>query len=541
MRNKSALLLSSLFLASVLFANDQTKTFVNAPVTGDSFVTSSIGEPSNLIPFFASDSASAEISSLIFNGLVKYDKDLKLAGDLAERWDIKEGGLRIVFHLRKNIQWQDGVPFTAEDVNFTFQKLTDPLTPTPYGGDFEKVKSLEVIDSHTVEVLYREPFSPGLASWGMGIVPKHRLAGENLMSTDFSRHPIGTGPYILKKWQTGEKLELAANPRYFEGRPFIDRYIYRIIPDQSTTFLELETENLDSVALTPLQFKKQTDSDFFKKKYKKFRYPSFGYVYMGYNLENPLFTDKKVRKAIGLAINKQEIVDVTLLGLGRVSTGPFLPGTWAYNKNVKESEFNPVAAKRLLADAGWTDTDGDGWLDQAGKKFSFTILTNQGNDQRKMACEIIQKRLKDVGIEMKIQVVEWSTFLREFIDKKRFEAVLLAWQLSRDPDCFDVFHSSKTAPGSFNFVSYKNEEVDRLLTEGRRLFREEDRAPIYHRIHEILSEEEPYTFLYIADALPIVHKRFKGIELSPAGIGYNFIKWFVPVNEQKHKRSEIEQ
>lgn len=505
------------------------------PATGDALVTASIGEPTNLIPFFAADSASADISRLIFNGLVKYDKDLKLVGDLASNWEVKEHGLVIIFHLRKNVLWQDGAPFTAGDVEFTFWKLMDPSTPTPYGGDFEKVKSLKVLDPYTVEVTYKEPFSPGLASWSMGMLPRHLLAKENLMKTAFSRHPVGTGPYILKKWKTGEVLELVSNKNYFESRPFIDRYFYRIIPDQATAFLELQTQNLDMAELTPLQYKKETDTAFFRKRYQKFRFPNVGYTYIGYNLENPIFKDKKVRKAIGLAINKNEIMDVTLLGLGKVSTGPFLPGAWAYNPEVKESVFDPETAKRLLAEAGWKDTNGDGWLDKNANRFSFTILTNQGNDQRKMACEVIQKRLAEVGIEMKIQMVEWGTFLKEFIDKKRFEAVLLAWQLSYDPDIFDIFHSSKSRPGEFNFVSYKNEEVDRLLEEGRRIFPEEERAKIYHRIHEILSDDEPYTFLYVAESLPIVHKRFHGVEVAPAGIGYNFIRWFVPEDEQRYK------
>ncbi len=508
------------------------------PVAGDAFVTASIGEPTNLIPFFASDSASATISRLIFNGLVKYDKDLKLVGDLATDWEVKNAGINIIFHLRKNVFWQDGAPFTADDVEFTFNKLTDPNTPSPYGGDFEKVKSLKVLDPYTVEVTYKEPFSPGLASWSMGIVPKHILLNENLLTTEFARKPIGTGPYILKSWKTGQALELFSNRDYFEGRPHIDRYLYRIIPDQATIFLELQTGNLDLVGLTPLQYQRQTETAYFKTNYTKYRYPSFGYTYIGYNLENPLFSDVRVRKAIGTAINKREIIDVTLMGLGRVSTGPFLPGTWAYNESVKESVFDPERAKALLSEAGWNDTNGDGILDKDGMKFSFTILTNQGSDERKMACEMVQKRLKDIGIEMKIQVVEWSTFLKEFIDKKRFEAVLLAWQLSPDPDIHDIFHSSKTSPGSFNFVSYKNGEVDRLLEEGRRLFSEKERAAVYHRVHEILSQEEPYTFLYVAEALPILHKRFKGVELAPAGIGHNFIHWFVPTSEQKYKFRE---
>ena len=505
------------------------------PEPGDMFVTSSIGEPVNLIPFFASDSASSEISRLIFNGLVKYDKDLKIVGDLAASFEVKDGGMKIIFHLRKNVHWQDGAPFTAEDVEFTFQKLRDPNPPTPYGGDFEKVESLKVLDDSTLEVNYKEPFSPGLASRGMGIIPKHLLEKEDLMKTSFSRRPVGTGPYLLKKWKTGERLELRANRDYFEGRPFIERTIYRIIPDQATTFLELETENLDSAGLTPLQFKRQTDTSFFKDHYTKYRTPSFGYTYIGYNSEHPLFGDRKVRKAIGLAINKQEIADVTLLGLGQVATGPCLPSSWAYNSDVKPSPFDPALARQWLSEAGWTDADGDGFLDKEGRKFSFTLLTNLGNEQRKMACEIIQRRLREIGIDVKIQVIEWGTFLREFIDKKKYEAVLLAWNLSYDPDIFDIFHSSKTRPGEFNFVSYKNEEVDGLLAEGRRLFKEEARAPVYRRIHRIISDDEPYTFLTVPDSLLVLHRRFRGPELAPSGIGYNFIKWFVPKDEQKYK------
>lgn len=471
----------------------------------------------------------------MFNGLLKYDKNLKLVGDLAESWEVREGGLSIVFRLREGVRWHDGRPFTADDVEFTFRKLTDPAVPTPYSGDFQKVSALTVIDPRTVEVRYKEPFSPGLASWTMGIVPRHILEKENLLSTSFVRHPVGTGPYVLVKWLTGDRVEFAANADYFEGRPFIDRTVYRIVPDQSTTFLELQTENLDASSLTPLQYARQTDTPFFRERYRKFRYPSFGYTYIGYNLANPMFTDARVRRALGLAIDKKELIDVTLMGYGRVSTGPFLPGTWAYDERVRPTQFDPDTARRLLAEAGWADRDGDGTLEKNGKPFSFTILTNQGNDQRRMACEIVQRRLAEVGVRMKIQVVEWQTFLREFVDKRRFEAVCLAWQLGQDPDVYDIFHSSKTKPGEFNFVSYSNPEVDRLLDQARRVFEIERRAEAYHRIHEILAEEEPYTFLYVGDALPIVHARFRGVEATPSGIGHNFIRWSVPEKERRYR------
>lgn len=531
-KKNAAQIISGPALAAGLFLS---LAFAAAPGPGDALVTGSIGEPVNLMPLFASDSASAEISRLIFNGLVKYDKDLKLTGDLAERWEVRDGGLTIIFHLRKDVLWQDGAPFTADDVAFTFAKLTDPTLPTPYGGDFQTVKSLRVVDPHTVAVEYKEPFSPGLASWSMGILPEHLLKNTDLLKTDFSRHPVGTGPYRFRKWVSGERLELVAFKKYFEGAPLVERVVYRIIPDQATLFLELQTENVDMTGLTPLQYRRQTESPFFKSNYLKFRYASFGYTYLGYNLQNPLFSDKRVRKALGLAIPKEKIIDVTLLGLGRVSTGPFLPGSWACDDAIKPTSYDPAAAKAMLASAGWTDTNRDGVLDKDGRRFSFTVLTNQGNDQRKMACEIIQKSLADIGVEMKIQVVEWGTFLKGYIDKKRFDAVLLAWQLSRDPDIYDLFHSSKTEPGQFNFVSYKNAEADRLLERGRALFDETERAEVYHELHRLLSDDEPYTFLYVPDALPIVHRRFHGVEAALAGIGHNFIRWFVPEEERRYR------
>lgn len=502
---------------------------MDTSVRGDAFVTASIGEPSNLIPFLASDSASAEISHLIFNGLVKYDAHLKLTGDLAESWEVLDEGLRILFHLRRDVLWQDGQRFTAKDVLFTFKKLTDPSVPTPYGSSFEKVKALKALDEFTVEVHYSEAFSPGLASWAMGIVPEH------LFSEKFARNPVGTGPYKLTRWVTGQVLVLSANDRYFEGRPNIDRFVYRIIPDEATTFLELQTENLDTASLTPLQFDRQIESAFFKKNYTPYHWTAQQYAYLGFNLKNDLFSDKRVRKAIGLAIDKQEIIDATLLGHGKICTGPFLPDSWAFNASVPPGAFDPQAAKKLLSQAGWEDHDGDGILDKVGKKFSFVVLTNQGNGERKMACEILQKRLRDVGIDMKIQIVEWSVFLKEFIHPRRFEAVLLAWNLAVDPDLFGIFHSSRNGPGQFNFVSYQNEEVDRLLEQGRKTFEEEKRAPFYRRIHEIIADDEPYVFLYVPEALSILHKRFQGVTVTPLGIGYDFIRWFVPGSKQKYR------
>lgn len=505
---------------------------------GDAIVSASIADARNLLPMLASDSASAEISGMIFNGLVKYDKDLNLTGDLAESWDILEDGVVIVFHLRKNVRWQDGYPFTAADVEFTYRKMIDPDVRTPYGGDFERVKSLEVLDDHTVRVTYKEPFAPGLASWGMSIIPKHLLDGQDLNTTGFSRKPVGTGPYGFKQWKVQEKIELRSHHGYFEHRPYIDRAITRVIPDESTIFLELHTQGIDSAGLTPLQFSRQTDTTFFKKHFRKFRLPGFNYTYVGYNLHDPRFADIRVRQALNMAVDKKEIIDVVLLGYGQVSTGPFVEQSWAYNHDVVPAGFDPQKARQILANAGWKDTDKDGWLDKNGSVFEFTLVTNQGNEQRQKAAEIIQRRLKDIGIRMKIKVVEWSVFLSEYIDRRNFEAILLGWSVAREPDSYDVWFSGKTKQGEFNFIGYSNEEVDRLLVEGRRIFDQAHRQKIYHRVHKIIYDEQPYMFLYTAESLSALHNRFQEVRPAAAGIGYNFIDWWVPGPEQKYRMAQ---
>jgi len=444
--------------------------------------------------------------------------------------------LVIIFHLRKNVRWHDGAPFTARDVEFTYQKLIDPKVKTPYGGDFERVKSLEVLDDYTVKVTYKEPFAPGLSSWSMSIIPKHLLEKEDLNTSKYSRRPIGTGPYKFKSWKTQEKIELTSNHDYFEHRPYIDRYIFRVIPDESTIFLELQTQGVDSAGLSPLQYIRQTETPFFKKYYQKFRLPSFAYTYLGYNLRDKRFADKRVRKAINSAVDKNEIISMVLLGLGKVATGPYLPDSWAYNDLVKPAPFDPQKAKELLKEAGWIDTNNDGWLDKNGSVFEFTIITNQGNEERLKVAQIIQRRLKDVGIRVKIKVIEWSVFLTEHIDKRKFEAVLLGWALPMEPDNYDIFHSSKTGEGQFNFIGYKNEEVDKLLTEGRRNFDIVKRKACYQRIHEILYDDQPYMFIYVPESISILHSRFKGIKPAPIGIGYNFIDWWVPKDEQRYNR-----
>ncbi|WP_053552320.1 peptide-binding protein [Desulfuromonas soudanensis] len=504
---------------------------------GDTIIEGTIGDANTLLPVLASDSASSEINGLVYSSLVRYDKDLKIKGELAESWEISADNLTITFHLRPGVTWHDGTPFTAEDVLFTYRLYIDPKTPTAYAEQYRQVATAEVLDPTTFRVSYRQPLAKALISWGeISVLPRHLLEGEDVTKSPLARHPVGTGPFRFVEWKPGEKIVLEANPDYFEGRPYLDRVVYRIIPDESTMFLELQAGGLDTMGLNPIQYQTQTDSPAFKRQFVKYRYPAFAYTYLGYNLNRPLFQDKRVRQALSYAINKKEIVEGVLLGLGQEATGPYKPGTWPYNPAVKRYPYNPERARALLAEAGWTDSDGDGILDKDGKPFAFTIVTNQGNDQRVKSGEIIQRRFREIGVDVKLRVIEWASFLNEFINPGNFDATILGWTVPIDPDGYNVWHSSKTGPRELNFVGFKNAEVDELLEKGRRTLETAERKKYYDRFQEILAEEQPYTFLYVPDALPVVASRFQGIEPAPAGITYNFIRWYVPKEAQKYAR-----
>lgn len=496
-------------------------------------VEGSIGDAKRLIPMLATDGASGDISGLIFNGLVKYDQQINLVGDLSQSFEVTPDCMTVTFHLRKGVKWHDGKDFTAEDVLFSYQKIIDPKIVTPYSSDFETVQEVVVVDPYTIRVSYKEPYAPGIANWGMGIIPRHLLEGRDLNTDAFNRHPVGTGPFRFQEWKSGEKIVLAANSDFFEGKPEIEKYVYRIIPDTATMFLELKALQIDLMGLRPIQYQKQTDTNFFAKEFNKFKYPALGYTYMGYNFLDPKFSDRRVRQALTHAINKADIVQGVLFGMGKLATGPYIPESWAYNPHVSDFEYNPEKAQTLLAKAGWHKKGVEGLLEKDGKPFTFTIMTNQGNEERAKTAEIIQSNLKQIGIQVEIRVLEWQAFLHEFIDKKRFEAIILGWGVGLDPDLYAIWHSSKTKEGEFNFISYKNDQVDALLLEGRKTCDVEGRKKIYQEVHRLISEDQPYTFLYYPMALPVVHKRFKGIQASPIGISYNLPHWKIPRNKSE--------
>jgi peptide/nickel transport system substrate-binding protein len=510
------------------------------PAYGDTFIQASIGDIGGLIPSLTSDQSSHEVGGLIYDGLVKQDKDLNLAPAMAQSWTYSPNCLELTFKLRHDVKWHDDYPFTADDVVFTYEAMINPKTPAPFKEGFLLVKEAKALDPYTVRIRYDKPYARAVETWGTTMLPKHLLqsfadAGTMRESPQNSQ-PVGTGPYRFQEWKPGEKVVLVANPDYYEGRPYLSRIVYRVIPSQATIFLELKANGVDYVnSLTGIQYKRQTEYPAFRKAYHKYRYPGDNYTFLGFNLKDPRFADRRVRQAFAHAIDKRELIDGVRLGLATEANGPMRPGTWAYTDDVKRYEYDPAKAKALLAEAGWKDRDGDGVVkDRDGKPFTLTIRTNQGNDERKKIAEIVQQRLKDIGIHADIQLIEWAAFIKEFIKPRRFEVVVLGLGTGSDPDQYVVWHSSQRGPDQMNRTGYANEEVDRLLEAGRASCVQKERVQYYRRIQEILAEDLPMIFLFYRDSLPVVSARIHGVSPAPAGILYNFDEWYVPKAQQRY-------
>jgi len=469
--------------------------------------------PSRINPILATDSASSEISGWVFSGLFKYDKDGNVICDLASSYKFIDN-TTLIIDLKKNVLWHDGKKFSAQDVKFTYDTIMSPKVFTPTKTSFLKVKSVKVIDPYTFEIKYKEPYFKALHIWMSGILPKHLLENEkDLMTSSFNKNPIGTGSYKLKTFKPSQDIILEVNKNYYNEVAKIDTIRYKFIPDPNTTFAMLGQKKLDMSGLTPLQIDRQLPTNF-RSNYSVFEQLSFSYTYLGFNLKNKKFTNSKVREAITLAINKQEIIDILFFSHGQIANGPFLPGSNAFNPSIK-SNYNPKKAKELLQSLGFNENN----------RFSFTVVTNANNSIRVNATQIIQYQLAKVGIDMKIKVMEWQAFLNTVVLPKKFEAVILGWGLSLQADARSIWHSKSYQKGGFNFIGYSNKKVDSLIELAETTTDEKEFGEIYQNIFSLIAQDYPYVFLYIPNSITVVNKSIKNVSSSLIGVMHNQNQW----------------
>jgi peptide/nickel transport system substrate-binding protein len=470
--------------------------------------------PSRINPILATDSASSTISEHIFSGLFKYNKDGKVICDMAKSYELTTP-IRLKIKLKENIFWHDGAKFSADDVIFTFKTINNPKIFTPLATDFEKVKEVKKINDFELEIIYKEPYFKALHIWMVGILPYHILKNEkDLMSSRFNKNPIGTGTYKLDKFIPSQDIVLKAYDGYYEGRAKIDMIRYKFIPDIGTSFSMLKTKKLDIDGLSPLQIDRQLPKDFYQN-FTIYEKQSFAYTYLGFNLKDKKWQNKKLREAIDFAIDKKEMVDILFFSHGKICTGPFLPNSFAFNENIKASSLNIQKSKQLLKELGFDEKN----------RFSFTLFTNANNPIRLNAALIIQHQLKKVNIDMKIKVLEWQAFLNTIVMPKKFDAILLGWGLGLMPDARSIWHSKSDTKGGFNLVGYNNKKVDSAIEIAETTTDEKTLSKIYKEIFSDIANDLPYIFLYIPNDITAVSKDIKNVSNSFIGISHNQKEW----------------
>ncbi len=434
----------------------------------------------------------------------------------------------IVFHLRPGVKFHDGHPFEAKDVKFTYEAVMNPKNLSPRVSDYEPVKEVAVVNPLTVRVVYKRLYSPALGTWQMGILPEHllndeilrRAAGQSgkkpdkfsMRDTAFNRHPIGCGPFVFKEWKPDQYIKLNRYSYYWEGPPHYDQYFFRIIPDLLTQEMEFYAGTVDAYDVRPHQVGRfQKDP-----RYQSFSGLAFGYTYIGYNQRREPFNDRRVRTALGMAIDVNKIIQYVLFGQGERITGPFPKQTDYYNAAVKPLPYDPKGALKLLEEAGWKRNQ-EGWLEKNGKRLQFTLITNNGNDLRKAILTVAQDEWRKIGIDVRTDLLEWAVFIQERVDKADFDALVLGWSMGIEPDLFQIWHSSQTHPFQLNFVGFKNDEADDLIVKIRQEYDHERQVAYCHQLHEIISREQPYTFLYVTKWTAVLDKRIVIRETNAEG------------------------
>jgi peptide/nickel transport system substrate-binding protein len=468
------------------------------------FVVAIESFPSNLDPRYPTDAYSSKVQGLLFNGLLKFDDQLMLVPDLADRYEYLSD-TRIRFHLRSGIFFHNGKLLTTHDVLYTLKTLMDPAKKSPLYGTFKKIFELDAVDDQTIEIELREPFAPFLTALTVGIVPE---GSDELSTQAFAERPIGTGPFAFVESRNDQWVRIKKFDNYFGGPPLLETVLIRTIRDDTTRVLSLLRGEVDlvqnAIPLVMAGWLKQRgqlemESDV-----------GINYAYLAFNLKDPQLQDRRLREAIALAIDRDRLIQYRLQGFAKKATGILAPSNWYYEPQVSEYPYDPEHAKQLLDEAGFKDPDGAGPL----PRFTLQLKTSNKRDRIAMARAIAQD-LKAVGIEVEVRPYEWGTFYRD-IRTGNFQMYSSTWVGVTDPDIYyHAFYSKNVPPEGANRGYYDNPEVDQLLEKARAESDSATRKKYYSQVQKILSLDLPYVSLWYEDNVAFFKKDVADYRLRP--------------------------
>lgn len=496
------------------------------------------GRPATLDPITSNEMISMRISELLFNGLVGINDRQDVVAELAQSWDASKDGRVYTFSLRKDVTWHAkagaaAVGFTANDVVFTYNIMMHPKTITPLKVRFEFIEKVEKLDDYTVRFTLKRPVLNALAKFSFKIIPKHGPKNPLYLTREdpFVQQPIGTGPYMLSEITADREIVMVANDKYFKGRPNIDQFVTKPFADQNILTQALTFNAIDMIVLVNPRSIAEIQGD---KRFILQPYNALSYSFFGYNLRNPLLADKRVRLAFGYALNRQEMLVSFFNSQGTIISGPFAPGSWAYNLDVQPLAYNTQKAIALLNEAGFK-RGADGIMQKDGKKLELTLMVpiEKESEAIKRVVLAFQNYLKNVGVTIKVEFKEWQSWKEDVFADHRFDIVFASWVFDDSADISSLFHSAEIGPWKNNFGAYSNPEVDSLIVESKLTLDHEKRRTINRKLHFLLANEAPYTFLWTLTNYSAYHKRIQHVAIHPYKFFSYADEWYIPVSAQK--------
>jgi peptide/nickel transport system substrate-binding protein len=480
------------------------------------------------------------IRHVMFLPLLAYDAGLELEPRLARSFE-QHGDTVVVFQLRDDVRWHDGVPTTAYDVAFSFERAKDPETAFPNAAYFARWQDVEVLDSLTVRFRMQPHLDPLAALPFFPIMPRHWLdtiPPARLRQAAFNRQPVGNGPFRFVEYRANERWVFEANPDFSEGlggRPHIDRLVWRVVPETSARVTELRVGTVD-VMLNPLAGQIPDLPNL-----RTIVRPSRMYTFIGWNGRRPPLDDARVRRALAMALNRRQIVDALRDGHGEPAVGPIGPHHWSYDSSMAALPYDVEAARALLRQAGIEDRSGDGMLQLPdGRPFAIELKMPAGDAFNRDLAELIRRDLTALGVRLTTRPTEFGTMVADISPPGRnFDAVILAWESDFRVDLRDLFHSA-AADGLFGMAGYRNAEVDSIIDRLQLVTDRTAAKPLLLRLQQVLRDEQPWGFLYYYPELLVARERVRGLDMDVRGVFINVQNWWVPRAAQGRTRGEAE-
>ena len=508
--------LGILLLVALLSYTAYTFPTTVVPARGGVYSEGTSGNPQSINPLLSHyNDVDRDLVSLIFNGLTTFDDQGVVVPDLADHWEISADGLTYTFFLRNNIRWQDGAPFTADDVVYTISVMQHPdFQWAPWLTTLWRSVVVTKIDDYTLSFTLSQAFAPFLDYTTIGILPAHlwsRYPINEFASVQLNTRPVGTGPWQLVQINA-ESARLEPNPFFTGPPPYLNAIEFHFYADARRELPAFTRGEINAIGhIYPDDIKSAINEpslNLFSS-----TLPGYAIIYLNLNSTNsPFFQDKVVRQALLYGIDRQQLIDNALQGQGLVAHSPIQPGNWAYDSEVKHYNYDPQQARSLLDGAGWIDSDNDSIRDKNGKPLRFVLLTSDAPDQIALA-QLVSGQLKQIGVLVEAQTSNFAGLAGDYLSTHNFDAALVTWELGGDPDPYPLWHSLQADIGQ-NYAQWKNRSADEALEAARSTNDQAERAKLYKKFQTVFADEVPSLLLYHPVYTFGVNDKVQGVTIS---------------------------